>query len=112
MSSRFDVAERARKEMQEIGGKCGNNNKYTHWYSDNVENIGYNFWWCAAFVSYVVRQCGVPTSIVPNYSYCPNCIDWARRNGRRYGFGTPVVPFFFTHCIESEFSIILIPLFL
>lgn len=82
MSSGFDVAERARKEMQEIGGKCGNNNKYTHWYSDNVENIGYNFWWCAAFVSYVVRQCGVPTSIVPNYSYCPNCIDWARRNGR------------------------------
>ena len=70
MSSGFDVAERARKEMQEIGGKCGNNNKYTHWYSDNVENIGYNFWWCAAFVSYVVRQCGVPTSIVPNYSYC------------------------------------------
>ena len=65
MSSGFDVAERARKEMQEIGGKCGNNNKYTHWYSDNVENIGYNFWWCAAFVSYVVRQCGVPTSIVP-----------------------------------------------
>lgn len=56
MSSGFDVAERARKEMQEIGGKCGNNNKYTHWYSDNVENIGYNFWWCAAFVSYVVRQ--------------------------------------------------------
>ena len=55
MSSGFDVAERARKEMQEIGGKCGNNNKYTHWYSDNVENIGYNFWWCAAFVSYVVR---------------------------------------------------------
>lgn len=48
MSSGFDVAERARKEMQEIGGKCGNNNKYTHWYSDNVENIGYNFWWCAA----------------------------------------------------------------
>ena len=47
MSSGFDVAERARKEMQEIGGKCGNNNKYTHWYSDNVENIGYNFWWCA-----------------------------------------------------------------
>ena len=46
MSSGFDVAERARKEMQEIGGKCGNNNKYTHWYSDNVENIGYNFWWC------------------------------------------------------------------
>ena len=82
MSSGFDVAERARKEMQEIGGKCGNNNKYTHWYSDNVENIGYNFWWCAAFVSYVVRQCGVPTSIVPNYSYCPNCIDWARKNGR------------------------------
>ena len=82
MSSGFDVAERARKEMQEIGGKCGNNNKYTHWYSDNVENIGYNFWWCAAFVSYVVRQCGIPTSIVPNYSYCPNCIDWARRNGR------------------------------
>ena len=40
MSSGFDVAERARKEMQEIGGKCGNNNKYTHWYSDNVENIG------------------------------------------------------------------------
>ena len=55
MSLGFDVAERARKEMQEIGGKCGNNNKYTHWYSDNVENIGYNFWWCAAFVSYVVR---------------------------------------------------------
>lgn len=26
MSSGFDVAERARKEMQEIGGKCGNNN--------------------------------------------------------------------------------------
>lgn len=27
MSLGFDVAERARKEMQEIGGKCGNNNK-------------------------------------------------------------------------------------
>lgn len=63
------VASRARAEMQEIGGKCGNNNKYTHWYSDNVDNIGYNFWWCAAFVSYVVRQCGVPTSVVPNFAY-------------------------------------------
>ena len=82
MASGLDIAKRARAEMQEIGGKCGNNNKYTHWYSDNVDNIGYNFWWCAAFVSYVVRQCGVSTSVVPNYAYCPNCIDWARKVGR------------------------------
>ena len=84
MASGIDVANRARAEMQEIGGQCGNNNKYTHWYSDNVDNIGYNFWWCAAFVTYVVRQCGVPTSVVPNYAYCPNCIDWARSRGRLY----------------------------
>lgn len=82
MASGIDIASRARAEMQEIGGKCGNNNKYTHWYSDNVDNIGYNFWWCAAFVSYVVRQCGVPTSVVPNFAYCPDCIDWARSKGR------------------------------
>lgn len=84
MASGVDVANKARAEMQEIGGQCGNNNKYTHWYSDNVDNIGYNFWWCAAFVTYVVRQCGVPTSVVPNYAYCPNCIDWARSRGRLY----------------------------
>ena len=84
MASGVDVANRARAEMQEIGGQCGNNNKYTHWYSDNVENMGYSFWWCAAFVTYVVRQCGVPTSVVPNYAYCPNCIDWARSRGRLY----------------------------
>ena len=63
MASGVDVANRARAEMQEIGGQCGNNNKYTHWYSDNVENMGYSFWWCAAFVTYVVRQCGVPTEL-------------------------------------------------
>lgn len=82
MASGATVASRARAEMQEIGGKCGNNNKYTHWYSDNIDNIGYNFWWCAAFVSYVMRQCGVPTSVVPNFAYCPDCIDWARSKGR------------------------------
>nr|DAH06887.1 MAG TPA: 43 kDa tail protein [Caudoviricetes sp.] len=84
MVSGADVASRAKSEMEEIGGKCGNNNKYTHWYSDNIENIGYNFWWCAAFVTYVVRQCGVSTDIVPNYAYCPDCINWARNKGRLY----------------------------
>lgn len=84
MASGVDIANRAKAEMREISGKCGNNNKYTHWYSDNVENIGYSFWWCAAFVTYVVRKCGVSTSVVPNYAYCPNCIDWARKNGRLY----------------------------
>ena len=73
MSSGFDVAERARKEMQEIGASAEITINILIGIPDNVENIGYNFWWCAAFVSYVVRQCGVPTSIVPNYSYCPNC---------------------------------------
>lgn len=84
MASGIDVANRAKAEMNEIGGKCGNNNKYTHWYSDNVDNIGYNFWWCAAFVTYVIRQCGVSTSVVPNYAYCPDCIKWARSKGRLY----------------------------
>lgn len=82
MASGAEVAARAQAELKEIGGKCGNNNKYTHWYSDNVENIGYNFWWCAAFVTYVVRQCGVPTDVVPNYASCSVCIKWARSNGR------------------------------
>ena len=84
MASGMDVANRAQAEMREIGGQCGNNNKYTHWYSDNVDNIGYNFWWCAAFVTYVVRAVNVPVFVVPNYSYCPDCIDWARNHGRLY----------------------------
>ena len=79
MASGAEVAARVQAELKEIGG---NNNKYTHWYSDNVENIGYNFWWCAAFVTYVVRQCGVPTDVVPNYASCSVCIKWARSNGR------------------------------
>ena len=82
MASGLDIANRAKTEMNEIGGRCGNNNKYTHWYSDNVDNIGYNFWWCAAFVTYVVRACGISTSVVPNYAYCPDCISWARSRGR------------------------------
>lgn len=76
------MAARALAELKEIGGQCGNNNKYTHWYSDNVENLGYSFWWCAAFVSYVVRQCGVPTDVVPNYASCSVCEKWARGKGR------------------------------
>ena len=84
MASGIDIANRARAEMAEIGGKCGNNNKYTHWYSDNVENLGYNFWWCAAFVTYVARQCGVSTSIIPNFALCSDCINWARKAGRLY----------------------------
>lgn len=84
MASGADVAIRAQAELKEIGGKCGNNNKYTHWYSDNVEDNGYSFWWCGAFVTYVVRQCGVPTDVIPNFTLSSECIKWARPTGRLY----------------------------
>lgn len=82
MNTAKDVVEQAKKELKEIDGRCGNNNKYTHWYSDNVVNIGYNFYWCAAFVSYVCRTAGVPTNVVPNFAACSECMKFARSKSR------------------------------
>jgi hypothetical protein len=36
------------------------------------------------FVSYVCNKAGVSTSVVPKYSWCQNCIDFAKSAGRLY----------------------------
>lgn len=80
-----DVAQAALAEMRDIGGaelpnaaeEGGRKNKYCKWYKID----GY---WCAMFVSYVCAMAGVPEDVVPKYSYCPDCISWARNAGRLY----------------------------
>lgn len=79
MASGADVANAALAEKREIGGaelpNTQSGNKYCAWY-------GMDGYWCAMFVSYVCAKAGVPESVVPKYSYCPNCISWARKAGR------------------------------
>ena len=38
--------------------------------------------WCAIFVTYVARKCGVPTSVIPNFASCTTSRDsfWIPRN--------------------------------
>lgn len=79
MASGKDVANTALAEKSEIGGRPLTNyisgNKYCEWY-------GMNGYWCAMFVSYVCSKAGVSESVVPKFAYCPDCINWARKNGR------------------------------
>lgn len=81
MASGIDVANIALAEKREISGRPLPNdvtgNKYCAWY-------GVSAYWCAMFVSYVCNKAGVPENIVPKFAYCPDCITWARQNGRLY----------------------------
>lgn len=81
MAGAADVVRAAQAEKAEIGGRSLSNsasgNKYCAWYPMD----GY---WCAMFVSYVMNKAGVPTSVVPKYSWCQNCIDFAKSQGRLY----------------------------
>lgn len=81
MASAADVVRAAQAEKSEIGGRSLTNsasgNKYCAWYPMD----GY---WCAMFVSYVMNKAGVPTSVVPKYAYCPDCVSFAKSQGRLY----------------------------
>ena len=81
MNSAADVVRAAQAEKTEIGGRYLSNsrsgNKYCSWY-------GMDGYWCAMFVSYVMSKAGVPTNVVPKYSWCQNCIDFAKSQGRLY----------------------------
>lgn len=46
-----------------------NNTPYGAWYPMNGQP------WCAMFVSWCANKAGIPTNVIPKYSYCPNGYD-------------------------------------
>ena len=54
------------------------NVKYNDWYYGKKNNAA----WCAAFVSWVANQAGVPTDVIPKYAYTPTGYNFFKNAGR------------------------------
>lgn len=50
--------------------------KYGKWYGMN------GVAWCAIFLSWVMHQAGIPTSVVPKHSYTPSGAQWFKSRGQ------------------------------
>lgn len=90
MSTASRMLEVARKEIgvregRDRNGNWNNRVKYNDWYVD-VLKMGSAFRtsaWCAIFVSWVARQAGVPTSVIPNHAWTPSGDAFFRSKNRR-----------------------------
>ena len=59
-------------------------NEFTYWYGSlsGYADSGYNYPWCAAFVSWCANQAGVPTSVIPKHCGCTAGMQWFKNNKR------------------------------
>lgn len=44
--------------------------------------LGTGYPWCAAFATWVLKECGYKGPLPPNPAYVPSWVEWARRTGR------------------------------
>ncbi len=67
-----------------IGDKKGDNNViYNEWYYGKPTK-GTGYAWCAAFVSYCAKECGVLNTYIPRHCYCPEGVNWFKEKGQFY----------------------------
>lgn len=72
------MVEIATRELGTQENPLGSNNiKYNDWYYGSNRKEP----WCAAFVSWVANQAGIPENIIPKHSYTPDGYNFLRSNG-------------------------------
>lgn len=64
----------------------GNYSEYCYLYGkvdgDGNGTSEYGYAWCAAYVSWCMRQAGIPTSVVKSYVSCTNWVTWFKNNSK------------------------------
>ena len=78
-SQRDNIISIARSET----GYHGRPNTFTYWYGSlsGYADGGYNYPWCAAFVSWCANQAGISTDIIPKHSSCTIGMNWFKDRG-------------------------------
>lgn len=96
-NNRTDLIEVAKTQIgyhegnstSDLGGGnssgSGNYTEYGYWY-------GMQDQWCAMFVSWCLRQAGVPNSVVQSHASCTNWVSWFQTNATYYTRSSGYVP--------------------
>ncbi|WP_067184657.1 CHAP domain-containing protein [Microtetraspora niveoalba] len=82
MATSNDVLRIARAQLG-TGERSDGTSIYGSWYARLVKNQAFAAApWCQAFVSWVAREAGIPTSVIPNGAWTVAVADWFAKQGQ------------------------------